>query len=220
MQTSNLLDRLTQELRRRGVPDGYVARLVGELADHRGDLVANLAQSGTGPAVAEIEADQRIGNPVRLAEEAAERFRRRSFVGRHRILCLLIVPLFVLPIVWTAFLLPFVLVTSVSAHFQLLRIGCWILNALVPLVSAAGLYLLSRRSACGRAWCWTPCVIIGVVWAFMFIQTGRSPRPFVGIPVVPTPSPVRLCLPILLPLVMRWVRRRPKASEGLYTNIA
>jgi hypothetical protein len=100
MQASSGLSAVRKLLQRRGAPGAYVERFVRELAEHREDLMRDLLREGKTPEQAAIEADRRIGAPTELAAEAFEKMRRASFVGRHRVFWLVVMPILLLPICW------------------------------------------------------------------------------------------------------------------------
>jgi hypothetical protein len=66
MQSQSSLDIVRRELKRRGLPSGYIQRVVRELEDHRQDLAHE------GPQAPHLESqfqatDDRLGNPWELA---------------------------------------------------------------------------------------------------------------------------------------------------------
>jgi len=86
---------LACELIRRGIPFGYVCRVVGELRDHAHDL----ASGGTGNSAA-------LGDPRVLADEITQTYRSRSFAGRHPCLTFALLPL---PLTLLTYVLCFVI---------------------------------------------------------------------------------------------------------------
>src|SRR6267154_2136298 len=66
-----------------GCPVSQARRLVREIADHHEDLKLAALEEGLSETEAELQADNRIGEPVVLAEELAASLRRASWWGRH-----------------------------------------------------------------------------------------------------------------------------------------
>ena len=146
-----------------------------------------------------------------LAEDAVEKLRRRSFVGRHRVLSLILLPLFSLPVVWTGLLLCCGLLTNIFSPAH--RLGSlthgeralwlavgWACDWIVPVLCAAGFYLLARRRVCGAAWSWAACVVIATFFAFTYVNTGAAPNGVIVVrmSVVPVPSVLRWMPPVLV----------------------
>lgn len=93
-------DELQSELKRRGLPRAYVARLLAELDDHYTDLLEE-RNSRMGAArkldFDSQNAEQRLGKPTELAIYAADQYQVQSFFGRHPVLTFLFGPL---PLLW------------------------------------------------------------------------------------------------------------------------
>lgn len=198
MQKSSRLEAVKKLLRRRGAPVAYVQRLMGELAEHREDLMRDLLREGMSPEQAEIEADRRMGEPAELAEGAIEKMRRASFVGRHRVLCLILMPVLLLPVSW--FLLLGVAAWGAGMLSPAYRVGsinasslAWIYITLtlcrdvIPGAIAAGFYLLARRKFCGRVWSFIPGLTAWAVSSILFVHVfpagfgGATGRMVIGI---------------------------------------
>ncbi len=112
MDIQQPLDRLAQELKRRGLPQEYVARYVDELNDHIIDLIEE-RRSGMSKDAPNSDAlntkptdwneiAARIGDPATLAEAASVEFSRRTFCGRHPVLMFLLAPLPLAVLAWAA----------------------------------------------------------------------------------------------------------------------
>jgi hypothetical protein len=93
-------ERLQEELRKRGLPPGYAARLAEELTDHFTDI-----QKESRSMDARSSAEETVGRPELLAAVAGREFRRRTFAGRHPVLTFVLGPI---PIVLVAFLAPLI----------------------------------------------------------------------------------------------------------------
>src|SRR4051812_47921357 len=98
MRTSPTLDAVRASLLRHGAPAAYVGRLVGELADHREDVIGDRGRAGSTPGAGAGAADERLGEPATVADAACAALRRGSFLWRHRVLVLIVAPLVLLPL--------------------------------------------------------------------------------------------------------------------------
>lgn len=93
-------EELRSELKRRGLPRAYIARLLAELDDHYTDLVEERNSRMGAARKLNLESDDsqhRLGEPTQLAIFAADQYHARSFFGRHPVLTFLIGPL---PLLW------------------------------------------------------------------------------------------------------------------------
>ncbi|MFO0843887.1 MAG: hypothetical protein U0797_16070 [Gemmataceae bacterium] len=81
------LERVAQELARRGVPAGRRSRLLGELRDHLEDLKEG------GLTMAELVLEAALGRPEVVAAGAAEQYRRAGWVRRHPVVVFGLAPL-------------------------------------------------------------------------------------------------------------------------------
>jgi hypothetical protein len=234
MPTSPLLDALRASLLRQGAPAAYVGRLIGELADHREDAIDEMIRAGATPEAAARAADERMGEPAALADAACAALRRGSFLWRHRVLVLVVGPVVLLPLGWAAVLgLGAWAAGLLSPSFHpgatspgsraLLRWACGACGHVLPAVAAAAFYWLARRRCCGRAWSWTPGVILSAVASVTFVAmfmdgpgagTGRL---VAG--VAPAPDAVKLLVPLGLLWIFEmshWMRRerRRRGAAG------
>ncbi|MBX7072018.1 MAG: hypothetical protein K1X71_02630 [Pirellulales bacterium] len=105
MDSQQLLDELTKDLQRRGLPPAYIDRLTDELADHIEDLIRNRNTPMSKDAHNQRIVLGQIGSCDELATAAAGEFRRRSFFGRHPILTFVVAPIPILMVAWIAFFL-------------------------------------------------------------------------------------------------------------------
>lgn len=172
-----------QRLRELGCPAAQLERRVRELADHHADLKEAALQDGLSEAEAEARADQRLGEPVVLAEQVARMLRQSSWLGRHRALAFGLLPI---PAIFGASLLgvamAFGLVRSwVSAEeWRLLadggsgfgvlagasRAACCLAIALTTLLFC----WLARRFALGWRWALLACMCCSVQSFFGYCQ--------------------------------------------------
>src|SRR6185503_13868258 len=81
-----------------GVPAGRIDRVAVELTEHWEDIRAAAVERGLSASEAGAEADARLGAPERLSAELIAGFRRSSWLGRHPILALCVLPLFLTPL--------------------------------------------------------------------------------------------------------------------------
>lgn len=103
MDDQQLLDQLTKNLQRRGLPQAYIDRLTDELADHIEDLIESRSIPMSKDAHNQRMVLGQIGSCDELATAAAGEFRRRSFFGRHPILTFVVAPIPTVMLVWVAF---------------------------------------------------------------------------------------------------------------------
>jgi hypothetical protein len=94
MPNASAIRTFERRLRELGCPAAQMGHRVRELADHHEDLKEAALREGLSEAEAEALADQRLGEPVALAEQVARMVRQSSWLGRHRVIgfCLLPVP--------------------------------------------------------------------------------------------------------------------------------
>ena len=81
-------DRLRHELRKRGLPTTYSARLIEELTDHFADL-----QRENPCMDVQTPADERMGSPELLAAVARQELDCVAFAGRHPIVAFVMGPI-------------------------------------------------------------------------------------------------------------------------------
>jgi len=181
MQASSRLESVRKLLQRRGAPGAYIERFARELAEHREDLMRDLLREGMTPTQAETEADRRIGEPAELANEAFEKMRRASFVGRHRVFSLIVMPILLLPLSWflllgvaawgAGMLSPTYRLTSINASsLAWIYIAVEICRNVVPALIGASLYLLARRKFCGRVWSFLPGLVAWLASSILFVH--------------------------------------------------
>ena len=66
---------------------------------------SELIAGGASPAAASSEADQRIGDRAALADVSLLRLRAQSYIGRHPVLALIVLPVVLVPLGWAGVLL-------------------------------------------------------------------------------------------------------------------
>jgi hypothetical protein len=180
---------LQSELKRRGLPATYIARLLDELDDHFADLLEERSSPMGAARKLQTEPEdlqQRLGEPTQLAVFAAEQFHARSFWGRHPWLTYLIGPLPLLAVCWIAFAIGFWLLClgiSVVGNYVLgwtdqtfanpgdyiwlqatmIALMCWYVIVLPPLTAAWLLCRTYRRNALNRRWPIAGCALLAIV---------------------------------------------------------
>jgi hypothetical protein len=228
MEASRGLEAVRRLLRRRGAAGAYVERLIGELAEHRADLLHDLMRDGFSQEQAGVAADRRIGEANALVEAAFAQMRGNSFVGRHRLTCLIVLPVVLLPLSWTIVLVlaawttgmlaPAFHVGTMSAQSRVaISIACGLCNFAMPAALGAAFWLLARRQFCGRLWSWAPGLALAVVSSFLFAQTFFSGGGRLVVGLAMLPDPLKLSLPIGLVLAIELAcgvaRRGARADE-------
>jgi hypothetical protein len=173
-------DRLHEELRKRGLPRAYAARLIEELSDH----VTDLEQEN--PSMdAQMLVEEKLGSPESLAEAAASELTGRTFAGRHPMLTFLVAPIPAAMITLFGVLLLCLafktLVTPVApvnpnpptAFEWVTAYGIVFVQRFAPFALTAWLFLAMARRAGRPAWGITACALVAVL-AFTF-RTGVIP---------------------------------------------
>ena len=97
MLESRCCREVRQLLARHGLPAARIDRVTRELAEHWEDLRAAALQEGLSETDAAALADTRLGEPEQLAAEVIAGLRRGSWLGRHPIVAVCVLPL-VLPL--------------------------------------------------------------------------------------------------------------------------
>src|SRR6476660_6913743 len=92
MPSSSLIKACQRRLFELGCSARDVGRMVHEIADHHQDLEHAALDEGLSKAEAEVRADERIGDPMALAEELARSLRRSSWWGRHPFVSFCLLP--------------------------------------------------------------------------------------------------------------------------------
>jgi hypothetical protein len=174
MDDRSSLDRLRGDLRRRGLPRSYIERVVGEMDDHRADLVAEGRGLGLDADGAGLSAAERLGHPERLADLVVAQYRRRTFLGRHPAFTFLVAPVLCTLAGWAftlfAFIIPAAMLgetivrqTSI-ATFEWL---CRATNDVAWFVPPAAVMALCCRLAhrTGRGWPWlaASCAVMALL---------------------------------------------------------
>lgn len=174
-------DRLRDELRKRGLPLDYAARLIEELADHFTDI-----QKENPSMDAHLSAEERLGSPQLLASTAQRELAGRTFAGRHPILTFLIGPIPVVALAWyatvvgcarcKAYVTPMVpaTITPPTIFEWILTYGCLYVSRFFPFRLTAWLFTRLGRRAGRPTWGLAACGIVAY-FAFTFLMMVRPP---------------------------------------------
>ncbi len=188
MDSRQLLEQLTDELRQRGLPPDYIARFVEELEDHVADLIQErrtrmATNSERNSDRAELRLEERMGTALHLANVAEHEYRCRTFCGRHRVLAFLVAPIPLLLCAWVAFFAgAFLFVHSCHrllgdayqfegrtilewpALLYVIAWGIMYLAAVVPPAVATVLFCwLARRAELSWRWMCVPVLLIALL---------------------------------------------------------
>lgn len=87
-----------------GYPASRVRRMMGEVSDHRDDLIEAGLAKGLSAEVAQRVAERKLGNPLELAERVVTAHRKSTWFGRHFLLTFGFLPLVAFPLLWALFL--------------------------------------------------------------------------------------------------------------------
>lgn len=175
MPDANSIRAFERRLRAAGYPAGLLRRQVRELAEHREDLKQAALEEGLSEADAEARADQRLGEPVVLAEQMVLALRQSFWWGRHRFVAFGLLPA---PAIFSASLLglavafglvrlcvspdDWAILADGGPGFSLLtrasRAGCCLAIALTTVLFC----WLARRSAAGWKWALLACACCSV----------------------------------------------------------
>ena len=79
MSSTRWISRFRRHLLRSGLPSSYILRVCSEFIDHLNDLGQEHADQ-----------EHRLGDPGLVANALVTEYRKRTFVGRHPLLCMLV----------------------------------------------------------------------------------------------------------------------------------
>ena len=155
-----------RRLARHGMPRERIERLTNELAEHWEDLRDEGMEEGLSEEEAEARADLRLGHPEHLAAKLIAGFRRNSWLGRHPILGLCVVPLFLAPLLMSAVALPlywldqamhFTSSGGLVAYPRVVTGGLWTLYYMALSVSVLWLCHRGWKAGLGVRWVLAMC---------------------------------------------------------------
>ena len=153
------LDEVLNQLVKRGLPPSYVERFAGELSDHLDDFKEENM---------EADVSSRLGEPEQVVEAAAMAYRRRSFLGRHPTMALLVFA--ISPVMAQYILFVAVLAISVGSGATNWHENHWIFSLIIAVCSTflSILYCeLAMRLGIGRKWMFASCTALGGVAMFL-----------------------------------------------------
>ena len=217
-------DRLSKDVGRRllarGLPLAEVRRYMGELRDHRQDLVDECLATGLTPAQAQSIADARLGTPRQLANAATRRFRRATFVGRHPLFFFGIVPAFAWFFMWLAFVLALMLMAYAIRWTQwvplpvMAGIGslCADISTIAMPCSFAMLYYRAARQR-GLALGWRLFPIALAALSAAWVRLMITPQ-MIGLVPEMHPSIWRSLLPMTV--VLLWALRHRRVRRPVF----
>lgn len=151
-----------------GCPVPRLQRAVREMAEHREDMLHALLAEGMTAEEAEAQADERLGEPRKLAEKLMESLRQSSWCGRHHLMVFGLLPALAFPLLWLT-----VLVLNLSLAYGLgfgwdskklhaaagnplafhhLRMVAYAADYLSIALVAVAFCLLAGRAAMRRGW--------------------------------------------------------------------
>ncbi len=233
MVTPVALENLAADLIRRGLPVEYAQRSARELADHRGDLMAELRAAGIDEDAASAEAWRRLGDVRSIVRKSVSEYQGRYWCGRWPLLSFLLGPVLMLVATWIAVGLTFSAIVYVShwlglssdGHMDrgelLGSYGMWIgVTVLVPCLIAACFWRLARRAAIVAAWPLMSCVTLGLLAGQVFVTIDPAKAMMTAGIVYPpsliwfTSHPAQLVqfmLPLLM-VILLLARQRFKAA--------
>lgn len=170
MSAQPSLNQLRRELLRRGLPNGYVERVVGEWADHVEDQWnSHISKEADMPQTNPIES---LGEEAELVESTVLRFRSRTFAGRHPIWTFLVAPIPLLLACWIVFYAGLAAVMALVDK-DALRTASPTAHGMTQFILQAALYLppvaatlvlawLAARSGQRQRWLAAACVLVAL----------------------------------------------------------
>jgi hypothetical protein len=219
MNSLEWFENLHRDLRARGAAATYVDRLIEELQEHFQASVTSNLLSGHSQEKAEADALSMLGDEREIVRTALAALRRDSFVGRHRILCMIIAPPVLMTMVQVLVALSATFWFRLTPRFALvgwlpaLEIIC---NLLVPIAFVGGLWRLGQRRFCGAGFTSAGCGIL-MAWSLytqIMSHSVASSGPVKLPPRSWTPSVYHVFLFSLYCIVtIQWLLRRNRLKD-------
>jgi hypothetical protein len=223
----------------RGLPARRAVRYARELQAHWEDVRDELLAAGRPRADAEAEADRRLGGAGELVAAAVRAHRADSFAGRHPLLCLVLVPFVLVPLlpvlVTAAVVLPLssssaddggagtvggppLVHNREAAEVARVYAAACAATYLLPAALAVAVTRLARRRTLSSRWACAACAAVALSAGLQSVRlwTARGERPThlavnYGLP----PDPGRLCFVAAAAAGSAWlVRRRGSRPEA------
>src|SRR6266487_2609205 len=177
MHSAIVIERFRRRLVELGYPESRLRRDTQELADHHDDLRSAAKEEGISEVAAEARADQLLGEPAILAEQAAAALRGSSWWGRHPFVSFCILPPFAfVGILIVALILGMVVVGLFSGYkpadlptsyvLLLIMVTYYAAITTTPILFC----WLARRSASGLKSALVACAICAFHNVFIFLS--------------------------------------------------
>jgi hypothetical protein len=186
MRKTDFISQLQCRLLELGCPLNQVRRLVGEVEDHRDDLNQAAFAEGLSGAEAEKRINERMGDPLALAEHQMVMVRRSSWLGRHSIISFCLLPVLLVPLLWVLslaveLLLEFVFVFGCkqqellatdkkAVQFYHLILMVNFADCLAMALVASLICWMARRLAIRPAWMLIACLICSLYGLSMWVH--------------------------------------------------
>jgi hypothetical protein len=174
------LQSLARKLLLRGLPQAYVRRAIGELAEHWEDLKGEALDAGLSLSEAEARATRDLGDAETLAATLAAKMQRGSWFGRHPILGFCWLPIGAILVWWLGFCLVAGWTSGAwqwSDNRSLPEPNWLLLQAMVswcPVAAAAASPALfcwiATRSFRGFKWAFIACAIVSLHQGIQFAR--------------------------------------------------
>jgi hypothetical protein len=193
MDSLNLFESVRRRLAARGVAAAYADRLIEELELHFYAAVEGHLLGGCREEDARVAALRQLGSEQEIVRTTLDSLRRERFVGRHRVLCMILAPMVLEPL--TQILVAMLLFSifrrveyarwlwrlGIELDGRIMFIGVEILcNLAVPLVFVSGLWRLGHQRFCGRAYTLAGCGLLMICSLYIQLRSfpaGQKPPP-------------------------------------------
>lgn len=174
-----------RRLARHGLPADRIERVTRELAEHWEDLRAAALERGLSASEASAEADARLGRPDKLAADVTIGLRQSSWLGRHPIMALCVVPLFFAPFLMAVVAFPLWGLDELF-HFaggsdrresaSIIVGGLWTLYYVTLLITPVWLCWRVWRAGLGLRWIPAVCAWCALTALFRYFETDTIRR--------------------------------------------
>lgn len=180
MREPDICVNVRERLARHGLPAGRIDRIMRELTEHWEDLRADALESGLPPLAARVEADKHLGTPEDLTANFILHLRRGSWLGRHPLLSVCILPLLLSPALMAAVILPVYWITKWgewiswnqpgALDVEIMVNGLWVVYYLTLMLSTGWLCWRSWRAGLGARWITAMCSWCALMALFRFFN--------------------------------------------------
>jgi hypothetical protein len=168
-----------------GLPSDRIERVTRELVEHWEDLRAAAMERGLSASEALREANTRLGRPEQLASDVIAGLRQSSWLGRHPILALCVVPLFLAPLLMAAVAFPLwgldelFHITNGSTRRESAPVivsGLWSLYYVTMFIAPVWLCWRVWRAGLGLRWIPAVCAWCALADLFRYFETDAVHR--------------------------------------------